>query len=120
MKIEEIRELHEMGFSAEQIMTLTGTGGAAAEPAEPEAEETEPAEPAPEPEADPARDEQITGLQNQISEQQKQIQQLTKQIQAQNRQQARIETLPEDDLLAKTDKIMAELIRPTYKEDDQK
>ena len=124
MKIEEIRELHEMGFSAEQIMTLTGTPSAAADPGEPEAEETEPAEPSAEPAAkpaeDPAMDEQITGLQNQISEQQKQIQQLTKQIQAKNRQNARIESLPADDLQTQTDKIMAELIRPTIKEEKQK
>lgn len=118
MRIEEIRELHEMGFSAEQIMTLTGTAATDPAPAEPEAEETEPSEPAPDPA--PAQDETITGLQNQITEQQKQIQQLTKQIQQQNRQLARVDTLPADDLLTKTDQIMAELIRPTFKEDDQK
>lgn len=126
MKIEEIRELHEMGFSNDQIMQLSGSPEAPAgdpfqapnpdpcQPAEPEPE----APTDPEPEA-PAEDERITGLQNQISEAQKQIQQLTKQLQAANRQAARIEALPADDLQTQTDKIMAELIRPTIKKEGE-
>ena len=110
MKIEEIRELHEMGFSNDQIMQLSGS---------PEAPAVDPVQPAdPEPEA-PAEDERITGLQNQISEAQKQIQQLTKQLQAANRQAARIDALPADDLQTQTDKIMAELIRPTIKKEGE-
>lgn len=116
MKIEEIRELHEMGFSNDQIMQLSGSSEAPAvdpvQPADPEPE----ASTDPEPEA-PADDERITGLQNQISEAQKQIQQLTKQLQAANRQAARIDALPADDLQTQTDKIMAELIRPTIKKE---
>ena len=116
MKIEEIRELHEMGFSNDQIMQLSGSPEAPAvdlvQPAEPEAPTD------PEPEA-PAEDDRITGLQNQISESQKQIQQLTKQLQAANRQAARIDALPADDLQTQTDKIMAELIRPTIKKEGE-
>ena len=120
MRIEEIRELHEMGFSNDQIMQLSGTPEAPAldpVPAADPAPETEaPADP--EPKA-PAEDERITGLQNQISEAQKQIQQLTKQLQAANRQAARIDALPADDLQTQTDKIMAELIRPTIKKEGE-
>lgn len=112
MKIEEIRELHEMGFSADQILQISGTAPAA----EPEADP----EPALEPEAptepETPADDKYRELENQISEQTKQIQQLTKQLQAANRQAARVETLPVDDLQTQTDKIMAELIRPTIKE----
>ena len=118
MKIEEIRELHEMGFSNDQIMQLSVSPEAPAvdpvQPADPEPE----APTDPEPEA-PAEDERITGLQNQISEAQKQIQQLTKQLQAANRQAARIDALPADDLQTQTDKIMAELIRPTIKKEGE-
>lgn len=116
MKIEEIRELHEMGFSNDQIMQLSGS------PEAPAVDPVQPAEPEPEaptePEA-PAEDERITGLQNQISEAQKQIQQLTMQLQAANRQAARIDALPADDLQTQTDKIMAELIRPTIKKEGE-
>ena len=134
MRIEEIRELHEMGFSNDQIMQLSGAPEAPAvdpvqspnpdpcQPADPEPKA--PADPEPKAPADPApeasaKDERITGLQNQISEAQKQIQQLTKQLQAANRQAARIEALPADDLQTQTDKIMAELIRPTIKKEGE-
>ena len=126
MKIEEIRELHELGFSNDQIMQLSGIPEAPVvdpvQPADPEPEAPTDPEPEaltdPEPEA-PAEDERITGLQNQISEAQKQIQQLTKQLQAANRRAARTEALPADDLQTQTDKIMAELIRPTIKKEGE-
>ena len=122
MKIDDIRELHEMGFSNDQIMQLSCSPEAPAvdpvQPADPEPEaptdQVQPTDPKPEA---PAEDDRITGLQNQISEAQKQIQQLTKQLQAANRQAARVEALPADDLQTQTDKIMAELIRPTIKKE---
>lgn len=123
MRIEEIRELHEMGFSNDQIMQLSGTP--AVDPFQaPDPDPCQPAEPEPDAPADPepeapAEDERISGLQNQISEAQKQIQQLTKQLQAANRQAARIDALPADDLQTQTDKIMAELIRPTIKKEGE-
>ena len=126
MRIEEIRELHEMGFSNDQIMQLSGAPEApAVDPVQsPNPDPCQPADPEPKAPADPApeasaKDERITGLQNQISEAQKQIQQLTKQLQAANRQAARIEALPADDLQTQTDKIMAELIRPTIKKEGE-
>ena len=126
MKIEDIRELHEMGFSNDQIMQLSGSPEAPAvdpvQPADPkpvQSADPKPVQPAdPKPVA-PTEDDRITGLQNQISEAQKQIQQLTKQLQAANRQAARIDALPADDLQTQTDKIMAELIRPTIKKEGE-
>ena len=134
MKIEDIRELHEMGFSNDQIMQLSGSPEAPAvdpvQPADPKPVQSadpkpvQPADPKPVQPADPkpvapTEDDRITGLQNQISEAQKQIQQLTKQLQAANRQAARIDALPADDLQTQTDKIMAELIRPTIKKEGE-
>lgn len=123
MSIEEIRELHELGFTNDQIMQLSGAP--AVDPFQaPNPDPCQPAEPESDAPADPepearAEDERITGLQNQISEAQKQIQQLTKQLQAANRQAARIDALPADDLQTQTDKIMAELIRPTIKKEGE-
>lgn len=115
MNFEEIKQLHEMGFTPDQIMSLRG-GQTEPEPEEPEQEQTEPAEPeAQEQEADTAPD--LTALQTQLEDQRKQIENLTKELQKSNRQNKRIETLPENDLMTQTDKIMAELIRPTMKED---
>ena len=112
MRFEEIKELHEMGFSADQIMALRG-GEPEQTEEEPE-EQTEPAEPQ-ETETHPDQDP-FAELRQTIETQARQIDQLTKQIQKNNRQTARVETMPEPDLMTETDKIMAELIRPTLKE----
>lgn len=113
MTFEEIKELHGMGFTPEQIISLSGKPEQPQPQAEPEEQpkETEPAEqPA---EADqPKEDTRITELQQEVEN-------LKKQLQKQNRQSARMETLP-DDLQTQTDKIMAELIRPSIKEDKKK
>ena len=112
MNFEQIKELHGMGFTAEQIMSLSGQQAQDTEPMpeEAEQEQTEPAEP-----AEPEQPNQFSELEARLNEQQKTIESLTKQLQAQNRKSARMDT-PPDDLTAQTDKIMAELIRPTIKE----
>ena len=115
MNFEEIKQLHEMGFTPDQIMTLRG-GQTEPEPEEPEQEQPEPAEPA-EQEADTGPD--LTTLQTQLEDQRKQIENLTKELQKSNRQNMRLNTLPENDLMTQTDKIMAELIRPTIKEENK-
>lgn len=118
MNFEEIKQLHEMGFSPDQIMQLRGGQTEQPEQEEPEQEHTEPAEPA-EQEQEPDNGPDLTGLQTQIEEQRKQIENLTKELQKSNRQNLRINTLPENDLMTQTDKIMAELIRPTIKEENK-
>ena len=117
MNFEEIKQLHEMGFTPDQIMSLRG-GQTEPEPEEPEQEQTEPAEPE-EPEQEQDNGPDLTGLQNQIEEQRKQIETLTKELQKSNRQNMRVNSLPENDLMTQTDKIMAELIRPTIKEENK-
>ena len=117
MNFEEIKQLHEMGFSPDQIMTLRG-GQTEPEPEEPEQEQTEPAEPETQ-EQEPDNGPDLTTLQTQLEDQRKQIENLTKELQKSNRQNMRINTLPENDLMTQTDKIMAELIRPTIKEENK-
>lgn len=118
MNFDEIKQLHEMGFSPDQIMTLRGGQTEQPDQEEPEQEQTEPAEPeAQEQEADTSPD--LTALQTQLEDQRKQIENLTKELQKSNRQNLRINTLPENDLMTQTDKIMAELIRPTIKEENK-
>lgn len=110
MTFEEIKELHGMGFTPEQIVTLTGKPEQPQAEPEEQPEETEPAEQPAEAEQ-PQEDTRITELQQEVEN-------LKKQLQKQNRQSARIETLP-DDLQTQTDKIMAELIRPAIKEENK-
>ena len=119
MTLQEIKELKEMGFSTDQIMSLSGVQATAPVSApdqeEPEAEETEPAEnqasaPAETPDPDP----RLSELENAVKAQSQQIEQLTKQLQAENRQNMSLDR-PPDDLDKKVDAVMAELIRPTIK-----
>lgn len=117
MNFEEIKQLHEMGFSPDQIMELRGGQKEPAEE-EPEQEQTVLAEPETQ-EQEPDNGPDLTGLQTQIEEQRKQIENLTKELQKSNRQNMRVNTLPENDLMIQTDKIMAELIRPTIKEENK-
>ena len=100
MTFMEIKELHEMGFTPDQILTLQSKPEQPEQPDQPEQPE--------QPEQPDQPDTRITELQTELAT-------LKKQLQSMNRQSARIETPPADDLMAKTDKIMAELIRPTMK-----
>ena len=113
MTLQEIKELKDMGFSTDQIMSLSGVQASAPAPApdpeEPETEETEPAEPeTPAPAPDPRLEE----LEKTVKTQASQIEKLTKQLQAENRQKLSMDH-PPDDLDNRVDQVMAELIRPT-------
>ena len=114
MKFEEIKQLHEMGFSADQIMQLRGGDPEPSEDTHQEEPETEPTEPA---EQEPENTPDLGELQQQISSQQAQIEKLTKQLQQSNRQNMRVNTIPQNDLDTQVDKIMGELIRPSIKEE---
>lgn len=111
---EQIKELHEMGFSAEQITTFAGT--APDEEKEPEQEpETEPEkEQETEPEEKPV-DPRMDALEKSVSGISAQLTNLVKQMQANNVKTASVNILPEEQLQKDTDLAMAELIRPSYK-----
>lgn len=116
MTFTEISKLHEMGFSNEQIISLSGT--MAKEPEkEPEAEKEPEKEPEQEPEQEQAKENpEIKSLKDQVTAQQKQIADLIKQMQSNNLKNASVNILPEDDIQKKCDEAMAELIRPKIKE----
>ena len=121
MTLQEIKELKEMGFSTDQIMSLSGVQASAPDPEEPEPETPEPEKPEkPEPETPaPAPDPRLSELENAVKAQSQQIEQLTKQLQAENRQNMSLDR-PPDDLDKKVDEVMAELIRPTIKNKEGK
>ena len=102
MTFTEIKELHEMGFSADQIMNLSRD-----QPVQPQEQpEEQPQETVPE---HPEHNQDILNLQKEIAD-------LKKQIQKQNLKSARVETV-NTDLDTQVDQIMSELIRPTIKEE---
>lgn len=113
---EQIKELHEMGFSAEQITTFAGT--APDEEKEPEKEQEPETEPEKEQETEPEEkpvDPRMDALEKSVSGISAQLTNLVKQMQANNVKTASVNILPEEQLQKDTDLAMAELIRPSYK-----
>lgn len=117
---EQIKELHEMGFSAEQITTFAGT--APDEEKEPEKEQEPETEPEKEPETEPEEkpvDPRMDALEKSVSGISAQLTNLVKQMQANNVKTASVNILPEEQLQKDTDLAMAELIRPSYKKKEE-
>ena len=130
MTFTEIKELTEMGFTPEQIMTLSaGTSQPAVNEAE--AGTSQPAEaeqvsmddilePEPtEPDQEKQENKEIAALRDQLTHTQKQLSDLVRQMQQNNLKTASVNIMPEDDLERRTDEAMAELIRPTIKKEGE-
>lgn len=118
---EQIKELHEMGFSAEQITTFAGSAPAGEENKEPEKEpeKEQEQEKEPEPEKKPEENPRMDALEKSVSGISAQLTNLVKQMQANNVKTASVNILPEDQLQKDTDSAMAELIRPSYKKKEE-
>ena len=128
MTYDEIKGLHEMGFSNEEIMKLStvSTGNPHREPNPEPQPDPQPApqpepkpEPQPEPKPEPQPDPKPEPQPDEMKQLRDEVKQLREQLQQGNRQNMFINSVP-DDLQTKTDKIMAELIRPSIKEDKKK
>ena len=128
MTYDEIKGLHEMGFSNEEIMKLStvSTGNPQPEPNPEPQPDPQPApqpEPKPEPQPDPQPAPQPDPKHEPQPDEMKllreEVKQLREQLQQSNRQNMFVNSVS-DDLQTQTDKIMAELIRPSIKEDKKK
>lgn len=119
MTFDEIKGLHEMGFSNEEIIQLStvSTGNPQPEPKpepQPEPQPTPQPEPKSEPQPDPQPEPQPKP--DEVQQLRDEVKQLREQLQQSNRQNMFVNSVS-DDLQTQTDKIMAELIRPSIKED---
>lgn len=117
---KQIKELHEMGFSAEQITTFAGK--APDEEKDPEKEQEPETEPEKEQETEPEEkpvDPRMDALEKSVSGISAQLTNLVKQMQANNVKTASVNILPEEQLQKDTDSAMAELIRPSYKKKEE-
>ena len=128
MTFDEIKGLHEMGFSNEEIMKLStvSTGNPQPEPNPEPQPDPQPApqpepkpEPQPEPKPEPQPDPKPEPQPDEMKQLRDEVKQLREQLQQSNRQNMFVKSVP-DDLQTQTDKIMAELIRPSIKEDKKK
>ena len=116
MTFSEIERLHEMGFSAEQIVTLSG-GSLSPDPATDPAPDpaTDPApDPAPDPATDPAPDPAPDPLADKVTALDAKLNDFIKAMQANNLKTASIDILPEDQFEKTMDDALSEIIRPSY------
>lgn len=124
MKIEEIRELKEMGFSNQEILQFATTGEVTrtieTKPEEkPEeqkpAEETKPAEQKPE-EQKPAENPEVTELKKTVSGMQVDLKKFISSMQKNNLQSASFQMADDKSLEDKAIDSLSEIIRPKFNE----
>ena len=123
MKIEEIRELKEMGFSNQEIIQFATSGEVTRTIETPEqlAPETpeqpeQPAPAAPEQPEQPAPDKMIDELKQTISIMQNEMKSFISTMQKNNLQSATFDMLPNETLEENAVASLSELIRPTINE----
>lgn len=116
---EQIKELHDMGFSAEQITTFAGTAPDEEKEPEKEPEPEKEQEPEKEPEKKPEENQRMDALEKSVSSISAQLTNLVKQMQSNNLKTASVNILPDEQLQKETDSAMAELIRPSYKKKEE-
>ena len=124
MKIEEIRELKEMGFSNQEILQLSSTGEP--KPEEPKPEEQKPEEPKPEeqkPVEEPKQEEpklaenpEVSELKKTVSGMQEEIKKFISSMQKNNLQSASFQMADDKSLEDKAVDSLSEIIRPKFNE----
>lgn len=121
MKMEEIRELKEMGFSNQEILQLS-IGAASGQPATPaettpttpaETQPTTPAETQPTTQADSAA---MAELKKTVSDMQNEMKTFITAMQKNNLQTATFNMLPDEELDTNTVNALSEIIRPNFDE----
>lgn len=121
MKIEEIRELKEMGFSNQEILQFANTGEVTRtvtepKPAEQKPEEPKPAEePKPE-EPKPAENAEVTELKKAVSGMQEEMKKFISSMQKNNLQSASFQMADDKSLEDKAIDSLSEIIRPKFNE----
>lgn len=129
MKIEEIRELKEMGFSNQEILQLSSTGEPKPEEPKPEEqkpEEQKPEEPKPEeqkPVEEPKQEEpklaenpEVSELKKTVSGMQEEIKKFISSMQKNNLQSASFQMADDKSLEDKAVDSLSEIIRPKFNE----
>lgn len=131
MKIEEIRELKEMGFSNQEILQLSSNGEVTTTAKEPKQVESNPVEPKPEgqkPEEEPkqeepkpAEDAEVTELKKAVSGMQEDLKKFISSMQKNNLQTASFNMIPDDAKLEdQAVASLSEIIRPKFDEGGKK
>lgn len=126
MKIEEIRELKEMGFSNQEILQFATTGEVTrtietkpAEEPKPEEQKQEEPKPAEEPkqeEPKPAENAEVTELKKTVSGMQEEMKKFISSMQKNNLLSASVQMAEDKSLEDKAVDSLSEIIRPKFNE----
>ena len=119
MKIEEIRELKEMGFSNQEILQLSSTGEPKPEeqkPEEPKPEEQKPVEEPKQEEPKPAENPEVSELKKTVSGMQEDLKKFISSMQKNNLQVASFQMADDKSLEDKAVDSLSEIIRPKFNE----
>ena len=122
MTLQDILRLIDAGYTRQEIEQLNRDESAAepaaaepaAEPAEPVADSVDQESKTP---SGPDPSAELETVRNELKTTQQQLQDLIKQMQQNNLRTASVNVLPQENLETATDAAMAELIRPTIKEE---
>lgn len=124
MKIEEIRELKEMGFSNQEILQFATTGEVTRtidtkpddqKPADQKPDEPKPEEPKQE-EPKPAENAEVTELKKTVSGMQEDLKKFISSMQKNNLQSASFQMADDKSLEDKAIDSLSEIIRPKFNE----
>ena len=127
MTFEEIKQLHEMGFSNAEVMQLAGGNKPDSKPEDSKPEDNKPdskpednkPDSKPEdnkPDSKPEENTEITELKNTVSTMQKEMKDFISAMQKNNLQTASVNMLPNEDLEKQSIDALSEIIRPKYEE----
>ena len=119
VKIEEIRELKEMGFSNQEILQLSSNGEVTTtkqKPEEQKPEEQKPVEGQKPEEQKPAENAEVTELKKTVSGMQEDLKKFISSMQKNNLQVASFQMADDKSLEDKAVDSLSEIIRPKFNE----
>lgn len=118
MTYQEVKELHEMGFTPEQITQLNLGSEPESQP-EPQPEEQPETNPEPQPEQQPETKPEPDPVSQKLASMEKTINDFIVAMQKNNLKTASVNLLPDDQIDAGANTALSELIRPTIKKEEK-
>ena len=115
MTFQEVKELHEMGFTPEQITQLNLGSEPEPQP-EPQPEPEPETKPEPQPETQPETQPEPDPVTQRLESMEKTINDFIVAMQKNNLKTASVNLLPDDQIDAGANTALSELIRPTIKQ----
>ena len=119
MTFQEVKELHEMGFTPEQIMQLNSGSDPQPEPnPDPQPEPNPDPQPEQNPDPRPEQKPESDSVSQKLESMEKKINDFIVAMQKNNIKNASVNILPDDQIDVNANTALSELIRPTIKKEE--